>query len=176
MDLASHQRMLLGLVRGTHVVLPHDDPYYHRVATSTDLEVARTNIALWRLFVLERTCVLTVALLRRRQSLMATLDAFVRSSNISPFREFQALAFLEFLHDHPDALLASVSQFELALTKVRDGDPGPYHVHWSREPTAVLMALAQNDPLEEAKLDGSYMTRISGELPFLFEASAAPAI
>ena len=175
MDLASHQRLCLGLIRGTHVVQPHDGPYYQRVATSTDLDVARTNIALWRLYVLERTCVLTVALLKRRELLMSTLDAFVGSCNLSPFREFQPLAFLEFLHDHPDPLVASVSQFELALTRVRDGDPDTYHVHWLRDPSAVLMALAQNAPLEETILDGSYTTRISGDLPFLFEASVALA-
>jgi hypothetical protein len=168
MDLAVHQRILLGLVRSSYQVGPDDDDYYHRVAASKDLEEARGNIFLWRVFVLERTCVLTVALLRQRQRLAPVLHAFIRGHNISPFREFQPPAFLASLANDPDHLVASVSQFELALMKVRDGDPCSHEVSWQVEPHGVLMSLARDAKLPEPTV-GAYTTRVSGALPFLFE-------
>src|SRR5947209_19432812 len=124
MDLAAHQRKLLGLFRSTYQVAADDDAYIHRVAQSKHLEEARRNIFLWRIFVLERTAVLTFTLLKRRNLLEPTVADFITRQNISPFRETQAPAFLEALAGHPDSLIASVAQFELALLKVRQGDPG----------------------------------------------------
>jgi len=168
-DLAAHQRIMLGLVRSSYRVQPDDDAYFHRVANSSDLQEARGNILFWRIYVLERTCVLTVALLRRLQRLETVLQAFMQQHNISPFREFQPLAFLASLADHPDHLVASVSQFELALMKVRNGDPACHIVSWQVEPQGVLMSLAQGTRPDTEAPAGAYTTRISRELPFLFE-------
>ena len=77
--------------------------------------------------MLERTCALTVNLLRRRGLLGEALDAFIANENISPFRETQAPAFLESLSVHPDQLVACVAQFELALMKVRAGRQARVH-------------------------------------------------
>jgi hypothetical protein len=169
MDLATHQRVLLGLIRSTHEVGPDDDAYLHRVAASEDLKEARSNIFLWRVYVLERTCVLTVALLRQRRRFEAALQDFVRLTNISPFRELQPLAFLEFLADDADALIVSVSQFELALMKTREGDSSSREVYWCHEPSRILMALAENAPIDAVLRDGAYVTRISYDLPHLFD-------
>jgi hypothetical protein len=169
MDLAAHQRVLLGLVRSSYQVRADDDDYFHRVANSKDLEEARGNIFLWRVYVLERTCVLTVALLRRQQQLESALQTFIQRHNISPFREFQPLAFLASLAGHPDHLVASVSQFELALMQVRNGDPACHIVPWQIEPQGVLMSLAQGSQFETGTPVGAYTTRISRDLPFLFE-------
>ncbi len=169
MDLATHQRILLGLVRSSYEVQADDDDYFHRVANSRDLEEARGNIFFWRVYVVERTCVLTVALLRRLQQLEPALQAFIRRHNISPFREFQPPAFLASLADHPDHLVASVSQFELALMRVRDGDPTCHIVAWQIEPHEVLMSLAQGAQSNTEPPTGAYTTRISRDLPFLFE-------
>src|SRR3569623_1316808 len=115
MDLATHQRALLGLFRGTHQPGPQDDPYVHAVAASPDLVEARRNIFLWRVYVLERTCALTIRLLRRRGLLADAISRFIGGTYISPFRETQAPAFLETLSAHHDRLIASVARFELAL-------------------------------------------------------------
>ncbi len=169
MDLATHQRALLGLIRSTHEVDAAADAYFHRVAASEDLKEARGNIFLWRVYVLERTCVLTVALLRQRRRLDAALQEFIRMRNISPFRELQPLAFLEFLADDADALVVSVSQFELGLTKVREGDSSSRVVHWRQEPRRILKALAENAPIDAESCDGTYLTRLSRDLPYLFD-------
>ena len=170
-SLAEHQRILLGLVRSNYQVRADDDDYFHHVARSRDLEEARGNIFLWRVYVLERTSVLTLALLRQRQELTPLLPAFIRQHNISPFREFQPPAFLASLADHPDPLVVSVSQFELALMKVREGDRDCHVVPWQVEPHGVLKRLAEDAPLAEPPA-GAYIARVRHDLPFLFEIEA----
>ena len=70
--------------------------------------------------------------------------------NISPFRETQTPAFLEAMSDHPEPLVASVAQFELALRRVKQGDPGRYVISWSHgDPLPILNALAKDTPFED---------------------------
>lgn len=168
MKLASHQRKLLGLFRCSYQATVNDDPYIQRVAESKDLDEARRNIFLWRIYVLERTCFLTFTLLKRRKLLQETLSAFINSHNISPFRETQAPAFLETLSNHPDSLVASVAQFELALMKVRQGDSRWYTIYWNVEPGAVLHSLANDLPLQNVGSEEPYQVLVSSRLPFQF--------
>jgi len=169
MDLANHQRILLGLIRSNYQLRPDDDAYFHRVSQSKDLEEARGNIFLWRVYVLERACVLTFTLLKQRNLLKQELDAFIRQHNISPFRETQPPDFLEALSSHDDPLIASVAQFELSLWKVREGDPGSYTVYWAVEPHTILNNLAKNIPIEESVPEGDYQILVSRDLPSLFQ-------
>jgi hypothetical protein len=169
MDLAAHQRTLLGLIRSTHRVDPNDNQYIHTVAESRDLEEARRNIFLWRIYVLERTCVLTFRLLKRRLLLEETLSAFIARRNISPFRETQAPAFLESLVEHHDDLISSVARFELALMRVRQGDPCTHVVAWNIEPHTILNSLATDTPMDDDVPKGSYEIIISREFPSLFK-------
>jgi hypothetical protein len=174
MDLATHQRKLLGLFRTTYKVSADDDPYIHKVAHSKDLVEGRGNIFLWRVFVLERTCALTATLLRQRNILEETLHTFIANNNISPFRETQAPAFLESLRSHPDHLIASVSRFELALMKVREGDLGFYAIAWKLDPHSILNSLAKNLPLKTAAPQGFYQTLVSRKIAGYFEICSAP--
>lgn len=170
MDLANHQRILLGLIRSNYPVRPDDDRYFHKVSQSRDLEEARGNILLWRVYVLERACVLTFTLLKQRDLLKQALDAFIAQYNISPFRETQPPDFLEALSTHDDPLVASVAQFELSLWKVRQGDPASYTVYWSVEPHTILNNLAKGIPIDEdSARKGDYQILISRDLPFQFQ-------
>lgn len=170
MELANHQRILLGLIKSNYKLRPEDDSYFHKVSQSKDLVEARGNIFLWRVYVLERVCVLTFALLRQRNLLEQELDAFIRQHNISPFRETQPPDFLEALSSHDDQLIASVAQFEFYLWKVKQGDLGRYTVSWSVEPHTVLHDLAKNIPIDvESIPKGDYEILISRDLPRLFQ-------
>jgi hypothetical protein len=170
MNLANHQRILLGLIKANYHVRSNDDSYFHKVSQSKDLVEARGNIFLWRVYVLERVCVLSFALLRQRNLLEQELDAFITQHNISPFRETQPPDFLEALSAHDDHLIASVAQFELALWKVKQGDRGCYSVSWSVEPHTVLHDLAKNVPIDEESIPkGDYQILISRDLPGLFQ-------
>jgi hypothetical protein len=168
-DLANHQRKLLSLFRSTYHPSAADDEYIQRVAGSKDLKEARRNILMWRFYVLERTAVLTVTLLQQRSLLTEMLNAFIAQSNISPFRETQAPAFLEMMSRHPDPLVASVAQFELAFLKVREGASGPYVVRWAVEPHSVLDCLARNKPLPGDVPAGTYQTLIRRDFPGYFQ-------
>jgi hypothetical protein len=169
MDIATHQRKLLGLFRCSYQTGVDDDPYIRKVALSKDLDEARRNIFLWRIYVLERTCFLTFTLLKQRKLLQETLSAFIKSHNISPFRETQAPAFLEALSDHPDDLVASVAQFELALMRVRQGDPSSYTILWNIEPGVVLNGFAKDLPVESLGPEEPYQVLVSASLPFHFQ-------
>jgi hypothetical protein len=169
MDLATHQRKLLGLLRSNYEARPDDDAYIQRIARSRDLEEARGNILLWRAWVLERTAPLTFNLIKRRHLLQETLCAFINGQNISPFRETQAPSFLGTLSGHPDSLIASVAQFELALLKVKQGDLGFYVVRWEVEPYTILNSLARGLPLEDNVPEGAYEIHASRELPSQFQ-------
>lgn len=174
MELANHQRILLGLIRSNYQVRPDDDAYFHKVSQSRDLEEARGNILLWRVYVLERACVLTFALLKQRDLLKEALDAFITQYNISPFRETQPPDFLEALSTHDDPLIASVAQFELSLWKVKQGDPGSYRISWSIEPHTILHNLAKGIPIDEKSVpQGDYQILVSRDLPLLFQISSA---
>jgi hypothetical protein len=169
MDLATHQRALLGLIRSTYQVRDDDEPYIQTVARSNDLQEARRNIFLWRLWVLERTCFLTCNLLKQRNLLDETLTLFMARENLSPFRETHAPAFLDMLSGHPDCLIAAVAQFELALMKVRQGDSGTFIVPWAVDPHSVLYSLARDLPLADSAPTGTYEIHISCDLPSQFE-------
>ena len=169
MDLATHQRKLLALFRCSYQPGVDDDPYIRKVALSKDLDEARRNIFLWRIYVLERTCFLTFTLLKQRKLLQESLSAFIKSHNISPFRETQAPAFLEALSHHPDGVVASVAQFELALMKVRQGDLRSYTIPWNVEPGTVLNSLAKDLPIENIGPEAPYQVLVSGNLPYHFQ-------
>ncbi len=169
MDLATQQRKLLGLFRNADTVCPDDDPYIRCIAQSKHLAEGRRNILLWRVFVLERTCPLTVNLLRRRDLLEETLNDFIARTNIYPFRETQAPAFLDEQCAHSDRMIAVVAQFELALMRVKQGDPRTYVVPWNVEPRAVLNSLARNLPLPDEIQEGAYQILISRDIPRQFQ-------
>jgi hypothetical protein len=172
MNLARQQRMLLSLLRGSYNAGPGDDPYILKVARSRDLAEARRNVLMWRVYVLERTCALTFALLKQRDLLDEALTEFIKRHNISPFRETQGPMFLEALREHPDPLVASVSQFELALMRVRQGDSGSYVIPWTVEPSTVLHKLARSLPLSQNLHEGTYQIRVSRDLAHQFEILA----
>jgi hypothetical protein len=169
MNLAAHQQILLGLIRSNYETRPEDDVYFHRVSRSKDLAEARGNVLLWRVYVLERSCPLTFELLKQRCLLKDELDGFISKQNISPFREFQAPLFLENLEGHCDHLVASVSQFELALMKVREGDTGTYVIDWTVDPHNILNALAKRLPIEERPAGARYQTRVSQDYSGIFQ-------
>ncbi len=176
MDLALHQRQLLGLFRSTCDVGQDDDAYIQTVARSRDLREGRRNILLWRVWVLKRTCPLTFTLLRRRGILEESVAAFISQQNISPFRETQAPVFLEWLGGHSDRLVACVAGFERALTKVRQGDGETHILAWPVDPGPVLHSVAKDTALPDERTSlcdersgGPWATVISRDLPGGFE-------
>ena len=163
MDLATHQNSLLRLLRSGFDLSSCTDDYLRRVALSRDLQEAKRNIFLWRIYVLERTAPLTFRLLEQRGQLAARVAHFIATRNISPFRETQAPAFLQASSESADSLERSVARFELALLKVKGGDPGRHIATWEFEPQAILHSLASATPLPDPLPVGPYHTVVSRE-------------
>jgi hypothetical protein len=163
MDLATHQRSLLGLLRSNLDSSACTDHYIQRVAQSPDLQEAKRNIFLWRIYVLERTAPLTFRLLEQRGELAARVAHFIATRNISPFRETQGPAFLQASSESADSLERSVARFELALLKVKAGDQGRHIATWEFEPQGILHSLASATPLPDPLPAGPYHTVVSRE-------------
>ncbi len=127
---------------------------------------------MWRVYVLERTCPLTVSLLRQRNTLEQSLSKFISETNISPFRETQAPAFLQSLSTHSDNLLSSVAQFELALMRAKEGDSTRHVISWSFDPYPVLNCLARELPLPQDLRRAPFQVIVSRELLGFFQIVA----
>jgi len=169
MDLTTLQRQLRGLITSTSQVSAGDDPYIQAVAHSEHLQVVQDVIHWWRVYDVERSCVLTTTLLKQRGRWDETIGSFVRQRTSTPFIEQLGTMFLETLCGHDDVLIASVAQFELALMNVKQGDAKDYLVAWAYEPYAVLASLLTDRPVDEVGARGAYRTIISRHLPQLFQ-------
>jgi hypothetical protein len=173
MDLASYQRALLGLVKGYPPASDTDDAHLREIARSENLKVVHDIILLWQIYVLERSCPLTTALLKRRSLFVETVRAVGSRMSVTAYREKQTLIFLEEVSRHEDSLIRSVAQFEYALLCARQGDPQRRRIRWEVDPAAVLSALIGNLPLPETPLSRPCEIVVSPELPDYFQIVAA---
>jgi hypothetical protein len=171
MNLATHQRGLLHLIRSNDGTAPlYDDPYLRTVAQSKDLQEAKNSVFLWRAFVLARTAPMTFNLLKRHDQLRREIDSYIANQNLSPYRETHAPIFLERLIRHPNPLVARVAQFELALHRVRLGDSNRYTTTWEMNPLPLLTCLANDTPIDENAVEAcNYEIVVARDLPGRFE-------
>ena len=169
MDLAEHQRKLLGLIKTTYQATNDDDSYIQAVAQSKHLEVMHEIVVFWRSLGVERYCVLTASLLKQRGIFDKNIETLIKTQAVSPFIEKLGRTFVEMMSQNEDDLIASVAQFESAFIKVKHGDHNQYIIDWYYEPYAVLTSLIRNLPLEQNLIKGSYRTVVSAQLPHSFE-------
>src|SRR5215208_7305791 len=168
MDLASHQRKLLGLIKCTYKGSNDEDSYIREVAQSTNLELIWEISAWWRALNIERYCFLTTSLLKSWGEFDTIVQEFAKNGGTSRFIESLGTQFLEAMGRHENHLLSSVAQFELALIRVKSDDTSEHRVDWQHDPTIVLGKLLRGDPIGGALGNGHYRTIISSEEPGLF--------
>jgi hypothetical protein len=168
MELATLQRQLRDLIKGTPIAGAVADPYIEQVAQSAALPVLQEIIALWRGYDLDRTCVLTVTLLRHRGLFQSAIRQVASQGALSPYIDAFSAQFLAAASQLHDPLVASVARFELALQQVRRGDEATYVVDWPCEPYAVLQALLAGDAVPESPDQQPHRTTIARALPRLF--------
>jgi hypothetical protein len=173
-DLASHQRKLLGLIKSTHEGSSDEDPYIREVTRSANLELIREIAAWWQALNIERYCVLTSSLLKSWQIFERTVEEFAKKRATSRFIEGLGSQFLEEMGRHENHLISSVARFELALIRVKGGNTGKHVVDWQQDPAVVLGRLLRGDGLDEAMGDGHYRTIVSNEEPGLFRVFKFP--
>ena len=173
MDLASHQRALLDLIKSGRVEPGNADPYIRKIAGSEELKVVQDIVMSWRKFDIERYCRLTATLLKKRGQFEETIRAFAATPDLSPFIEKLGETFLQQMSRHPDPLLSAVARFELFVIRVKLGDPSEYCVAWHTDPVEVLNSLANDQYPEMAGAPGMYRTEISQRYEGLVQVTAA---
>ena len=164
--LADYQREVRDLIKGRNVHAP-EDPHLAAVAGSPGLAAIRKIAVWWRSFGVENYCVFTSQVLKRAGIFDSSVEEFYRSQNVSPYIEKAGELFLVLLSAHPDPLVAEMAQLELALLKVRRGDPGEFQLDWDRNPDAVFHALATKTDLPRAEAGCAYKLTVSGAIPGL---------
>jgi hypothetical protein len=164
MDLATHQRHMANLLQFSPAGAASNDDYVQRLAGSPGLALVREIILWWRLFDLETYCALTSAMLKERGIFEEEVRAFLCQTQFSRLRDKLRAAFLADMSGHRDRLVAAVAQFELALIKVKDGDPAEYRVDWDCDPRPVIKSLLGRQALPELKA-GPHRTLVSGNVP-----------
>ncbi|MFN7997839.1 MAG: hypothetical protein U0Q18_29740 [Bryobacteraceae bacterium] len=160
MDLAAHQRDLYRLVTMGQRDLTASDPYIQAVTRSPHLELLRGVILEWREFDVERSCVLTAALLQRLGIFKDAVRDFAGVRPISPFIEKLGDAFLEYASDHSNRLVSCTAQFERAILSVKRGSACEYVVDWPCDPRPVLNGEARPDSTSHP----CYRTLISAQI------------
>jgi hypothetical protein len=171
MDLATLQRQLLGLIKFRYEASPADDPYIQAVAASDHLAMVREIVLWWRAYGVERYCVFTARLLKRQGLFDDAVLSFVQTRTLSPFIEKLGPAFLDHCSSHPDPLVATLARFELALIRVRRGDPAEYVIAWDRNPYPLLDSLLADGGVEADTTPGAYEATVAARLPDLFEVT-----
>jgi hypothetical protein len=126
----------------------------------------------WRIYNVQRYSVLTCQLLKRKGFFEEAIRAFAARRKLSPYVERLGAAFLDEMSHHEDVLIASVARFELALVRVKLGDPRTYVIEWEHDPEQVLEMILKGKPNDETALSQRCSrTRVSREIPDLFEIS-----
>jgi hypothetical protein len=162
-QLERQQRGLLNLIKNRGA--PPEDAYLRQVANSRELAMVREIAVWWREFQIEDQCYFTSRLLKRRECFEDVVMTYFNNHRTSPFIEELSQDFLNSLRDHPDWLIRAVSEFELALLKVRTGSAECFEVLWDRYPEKVILALEENSRLPPPEIGCLYRMRIGRDLP-----------
>jgi hypothetical protein len=165
MNYAEQQRKLLALIKGTYSPSDADDPYLRQVAASRGLAIAREVATFWRLYDMERYCVLTSRLLKARGVYEETVADFVQTHALSAFINEVGESFLLSLAESEDPLLSEVASFELALTRVKRGDSSSYTLDWQHDPAQVLACLVREILFDPDDVAGRARVVVSAAIP-----------
>jgi hypothetical protein len=168
-QLERQQRGLLNLIKNRGI--PIDDDYLQQVAGSRELAVVREIAVWWRALQIEDQCHFTSRLLRHRQCFDTVVTNYFNNNSTSPFIEELSRDFLSSLHDHSDCLTRAVSQFELAVLKVRAGSHERFEVDWDRDPNRVILALEEGRGLPTPESGYLFRMRIAYDLPHMVVCS-----
>jgi hypothetical protein len=174
MDLATHQRLMAGLVLGD--VEPDGAP--------PELGLFRAIGADWQALGLRAHCPLTWRTLVVRQRRTAVVRAFSHQPGVSQHLHVQSRQFLEAAAADTDAVVVSVARFERSLLDAAvlpapdhgdgDGDRPDVVIDWPCDPLPVLQALAAGDGTLPVA-GGPHRSAAPARRPTLLRVSRLPA-
>jgi hypothetical protein len=174
MDLATQQKQLLGLIKGTYTATAGDDAYILKVAGSPQLAMVREIALWWRQLSLEKYCILTSRMLKTIGRFDELVGRFFASTGACPFIEDEGERFLQFVTTESmspalNAIQTAMARFELSLLSAKRGEAGEWTIDWPCHPGTVLNALLSNDGDATENVAGNYRTITSRQFPELFQ-------
>jgi hypothetical protein len=146
MNLVRHQQELARLVKNGAAGFHSEDPYVDAVAASPQFEMLREVSLWWREYDIERMCVLTASLLRRRELLHDMVVHYVAQPGYSPFISEMTASFLRLMAQHEDRVISAMAKFELAVIAAKRGEPGEGEIDWPCDPRLVLNGQISETP------------------------------
>ena len=164
--LAEYQRSIRDLLKKRAISTAHD-PHLSEIAQSRELSLLRDIAVWWREMAVNENCAWTTGLLRKCGIFHQTVESFYCSENVSSYVERASEQFLALLSGHGDPLIASLAQFELAVFRVRQGDPQEYCIVWDRNPDDLFASLKSGGDLPPPEAEWRYHTRVSRQIPDL---------
>ena len=175
MDLAAHQRALLGLLENDAADLAGEDDreYLQQVAASDGLRVLREIVSAWEAYDVRRSCPLTTFALERSGRFDETVSA-VRFEASSAYLESRRALFLDEVARTETGTVASVARFERALYAVSNGDPNRHVIEWDRDPIVIINGLLEHRWLCDSASEGRYRTVVAADLPGYVSVEPAP--
>jgi hypothetical protein len=139
-----------------------EDTYIKHTSTSSNLALIRKIALWWRKIQIENTCILTANILKLKGIFEMQLLAFFKDEVYSPFREEIYLQFLLYISQKKiDSLTHSVSQFELALIKLKLGEKVETSVFWKYDADDVIHGLLRKTLNEDLLKEKKCLTHIS---------------
>jgi hypothetical protein len=168
-QLEVYQRGLVDLIkcRGSFP----DEPYLRSLIGSRELAMLREIAVWWRAFQIEAQCRFVSRLLKRLNCFDQTVETYFIHNWTSPFIEELSCDFLHSLHEHPDALVRSVSRFECAIIHIRAGSGEETEILWDRHPDLVFVALESGGEIPPEEPGYVYRMKIARNLPGLVSCS-----
>lgn len=164
MTLQMLQISLAAMIKSRNIAIPEDESYLATVKHSENLLLIKKISFWWRKIQTEQYCVLTTTLLKITGKFEKQLTTFIAEKQFSVFRDEVGIQFLEYIiSKNLDSLTQSVSEFELALVKLKLGENIESLIPWEYEPYAVIQALLQKTLNFHELNRGSYEVTVSSK-------------
>jgi hypothetical protein len=162
MSLEQLQTSLSALIKSRRISPQENDDYIAKIQSSDNLLLVKKIALWWRKTQIEQYCILTTNLLKEMGTFEIQLSNFFSAKEFSAFREEVGIQFLEYIiSQNIDSLTQSVSEFELAIIKLKLGENVETSIAWEYEPYSVVRRLLQNSQNLQELNSGRYQVTVS---------------
>lgn len=165
------QKNIKALIKEDKILETANSHYFHFLRNSASLNLIREIAVWWRAFQLEKYCPLTAGILKSADKYEQVVEKFYSKNNVSSFIEEAGNSFLQFVSENSDRKeIFSMASFELALFKVKNGDPNTYYINWEIDPYLLMHNILSGEKIPERNGE-IYFTKISKDIKGYFEVN-----
>lgn len=164
MDLKTLQTGYINLLKDRETQIITEDDYFKNIVASKNFKVLNDIVLYWRLQGISDFCTLTSGLLKKLCLFEDKVKLFYRETNISGYLEELGKSFLAYTSDDKNNLIAFVSEFELALIKVKLGCGDEFLIETNFNPAGVFnFIFSDSDKLPEEE-SVKYIVNVSSKI------------